>query len=131
MDGRRREREGGEEWGQEKLSHQKNLISHSDTHESGGREAGAAGNGCERVCVCACVCAKGIHFQLSYHTPLSTDMLACFFCLSRDPRSTNICAYYRTHTQLKDLTELVSLSVMRGHDVKRPWYRACFRLVYW
>lgn len=37
---------GGEEWGQEKVSHQKNLISHSDTHENRGREAWAAGNGC-------------------------------------------------------------------------------------
>lgn len=44
---------GGEEWGQEKLSHQKNLISHSNTHENGGREDWVAGNGCEcsRMCV--------------------------------------------------------------------------------
>ena len=34
---------------------------------------------CVCVRVCVSVCAKGIHFQLSYHTPLSTDMLACFF----------------------------------------------------
>lgn len=26
---------GGGEWGQEKVPHQKNLISHSDTHENG------------------------------------------------------------------------------------------------
>lgn len=78
---------GGEEWGQEKLSHQKNLISHSNTHENGGREDWVAGNGCEcsRMCVCEREGAKGfiLRFFL-YHTLLSADMFACFFFSFQD-----------------------------------------------
>lgn len=60
------------------------------------REWGEGGRWVVHISVFVCVCAKGIHFQPFYHTPLSTDMLVCFFFLffSRDPHSTNICAYY-------------------------------------
>lgn len=49
---------GGEERGQEKVSHQKNLISHSDTHENSGREAWAVGNGCGCVFLFSCICVS-------------------------------------------------------------------------
>lgn len=97
MDGRRAREwrwRGGWGGGQEKkVSHQKNLISHSDTHENWGRKVGGGVGGRRRVmdvsksvCVCVCegvcVCAKGIHFQLFHHTSQSTDMLVClFFCI--------------------------------------------------
>lgn len=55
---------GGEKWGQEKLSHQKNLIFHFDTHENGGR--GVIDEG---VFVHMCAGTKGIYFHLSI-TPL-------------------------------------------------------------
>lgn len=97
---------GGRRGGRKKVSHQKNLISHSDTHENWGRKVGGVGgsggkwwvggwggNGCDLVCVrvcvivCAHVRAKGIHFQLFHHTSQSTDLFClfvslhvCFFC---------------------------------------------------
>lgn len=50
--------------------------------------------------MCVCVCAKGIHFQLSYHTPLSTDMLACFFFVFPEihVRQTSVPITDATHT---------------------------------
>lgn len=66
--------------GKKQLPHQKNLISHSDTHENrkgGGGGAADAGVGGGRY---GCVCTQtGFHLQPFQHTPLSADILACLF----------------------------------------------------
>lgn len=57
---------GGEEWGQEKVSHQKNLISHSDTHENGGGRIGWWVMDVGVVVMHMCVFLKGRGFIFSF-----------------------------------------------------------------